>query len=193
MLETPLGAIGLELRADRAPRVCAWFLALVESGAFTGRRFYRSGSLPQADGALPPPQLIEGGMLDRFALGEAGPIVGSPEAMGLPVLKDWETTGASGLRHQRGTLSMARDLTGSGDAIPDLVICTRDLPQLDEGGGHSPGNLGFPAFGRVMDGMDVVDRIASLPRTGHTPVSMLAGQIVDRPVEILHASRRTAG
>ena len=65
-----------------------------------------------------------------------------------------ETTRQTGLRHLDGTVSMARAQPGSATA--EYFVCIGDQPELDFGGGRNPDGLGFAAFGRVVEGMDVV-------------------------------------
>ena len=65
-----------------------------------------------------------------------------------------ETTQQSGLRHLDGTVSMARAQPGSATA--EYFVCVGDQPELDFGGGRNPDGLGFAAFGRVVEGMDVI-------------------------------------
>jgi peptidyl-prolyl cis-trans isomerase A (cyclophilin A) len=65
-----------------------------------------------------------------------------------------ETTQQTGLRHLDGTVSMARGHPGSATA--EYFVCVGDQPALDFGGGRNPDGLGFAAFGRVVEGMDVI-------------------------------------
>lgn len=184
VLQTTLGEIVIRVHEDRAPRTSAWVLDLVERGLFDGTRFYRAGILQgQAE-----PSLIEGGMLDRFVLDTGAVPIGES---GLPRLADFETTEQSGLNHRTGTVSLARDLFESGDAIPDLVICLEDLPQLDAGGLDKPDARGFPAFGEVVAGLEVAQRILRMERLGDSKVDMLKGQVLTQPVVILHAHLRS--
>ena len=75
-----------------------------------------------------------------------------------------ERTRDTGLRHRDGTLSMARD--GPDTAQSSFSICVGDQPDLDFGGKRNPDGQGFAAFGRVVDGMDVVRRIQASPVIG---------------------------
>jgi peptidyl-prolyl cis-trans isomerase A (cyclophilin A) len=77
------------------------------------------------------------------------------------------------LRHRDGTLSMARRAIGSTAA--SFFICVGDQPELDHGGYRHPDGQGFAAFGRVLEGMDVVCAIWRRAESS----AMLA-----RPVEI---------
>ena len=59
---------------------------------------------------------------------------------------------------------MARNEPGS--ASSEFFICIGDQPELDQGGRRNPDGQGFAAFGRVIEGMDVVRKIQSLPAQG---------------------------
>lgn len=183
VLETELGEIALELSATRAPRTTAWFLDVVASGAYDGCSFYRSTSLDVPSG----PKLIQGGPLASVLAPSAPAVPGARRSFEL--LEDFETTARTGLRHEEGSLSLARDLLGTGHALPELFLCLGRFAQLDTGGRSEPDDRGFPAFGRIARGLDVAQRIADGETNGATPVAMLAGQILTRPVRIERAFR----
>jgi len=65
------------------------------------------------------------------------------------------------LRHEDGTLSMARNEPGT--ASSEFFICVGEQPELDFGGKRNPDGAGFAAFGKVIDGMDVVHKIHQSP------------------------------
>ncbi len=75
-----------------------------------------------------------------------------------------ETTAQTGILHKDGTISMARNEPGA--ASSEFFICINDQPQLDFGGRRNPDGQGFAAFGRVVEGMDVVRKIQSQPAQG---------------------------
>lgn len=189
-LQTAAGNIRIEILADRAPKVTSWLLQLVASGAFDGTKLFRSGHL---HGQPPRPRFVEGGMLSPFLLGENGQKPATAAEAGVPLLYDWETTEVSGLRHIRGSVSLARDITGQGGVLPDLVIALETVAELDAGGGFSPQNSGFPVFGRVIFGMDIVDAIAARARDGKTFIPFLNGQILSEPVLIDRIYQLPAG
>jgi peptidyl-prolyl cis-trans isomerase A (cyclophilin A) len=82
------------------------------------------------------------------------------------------------LKHKDGTISMARD--GPDTATSDFFICLGDQPELDFGGKRNPDGQGFAAFGRVVNGMDVVRKIQAAPAEG---------QALKPPVKVLKATR----
>lgn len=183
VLETDAGEIVIDVLETSAPRTASYFLALLDSGVYEGATFYRATDLGVPGG----PKLIQGGMLaERLTSAPAS----TPRRPRPPVLEDIETTMETGLSHQRGTLSLARDLLGSGSALPDFFICLGRFPQLDFGGRREPDERGFPAFGSVIAGLDVVAAIAASATDGATPIAMLQGQILTEAVTITRAARR---
>lgn len=180
-IETNRGIIRIEVLTAQAPKVSAWFLGHVDAKAFDGTKFFRAGHL---QGQPPRPRFLEGGILSAFLLGETDHKPLTAEQAGVPLLYDWETTEQSGLRHVRGSVSLARDITGKGGVVPDLFIALEPIAEMDAGGGFSPNNMGFPIFGRVTAGMDIVDEIAASARGGETYVPFLSGQILSDPVVI---------
>lgn len=189
-LQTSAGNIRIEVRTDRAPKVAGWFLRQVDARVFDGTKFFRSGHL---QGQPPRPRFLEGGALSPFLLGENGQRPATAADAGVPLLYDWETTEVSGLRHVRGSVSLARDITGQGGVLPDMVIALETVAEMDAGGGSSPQNSGFPVFGHVVAGMEIVDAIAGQPREGKTYVPFLAGQILSEPVQIQRIVQLKAG
>jgi peptidyl-prolyl cis-trans isomerase A (cyclophilin A) len=73
---------------------------------------------------------------------------------------------------------MARD--GPDTATSEFFICVGDQKELDFGGRRNPDGQGFAAFGKVIDGMDVVRRIHDAPE---------ASQRLTPPVAILRITR----
>ena len=75
-----------------------------------------------------------------------------------------ETTRKTGLKHVDGAISMARD--GPDTATSDFFICVGPQPELDFAGKRNPDGQGFAAFGRVVNGMDIVRKIQTAPSKG---------------------------
>ena len=129
------GKIVAELYPDVAPQSVYNFISLIKKGFYNGLIFHRC-----IYGFM-----IQGGCPDGTGLG--GP--------GYCIKGEFKSNGFNNdLRHTRGVLSMARTM------IPDsagsqFFIMHKDAPHLD---GE------YAAFGMVIDGMDVVDAIASAPR-----------------------------
>ena len=131
--------------------------------------------------------MIQGGLLGGALTGTAS---NSSGGTSVALLEEIETTAQTGLAHQYATVSLARDLLGTGFALPEFFICLGDLPQLDLGGRKEPDDRGFPAFGKVVAAMDVVMRISEGETAGTTPLEMLEGQILTEPVTISKVYRR---
>ena len=143
-IETELGAMVIEVSEDRAPASAAYFLADVRAGALDGTSFFRIVTLDNQD-AEPHRRIevIQGGL--------------KHQASDLPPVIPHETTAATGLKHLKGTVSLARFAPGA--VYHSFFVCLRDEPALDFGGARHPDGQGFAAFGRVLAGFDVVERI----------------------------------
>lgn len=149
VLETSQGDIVIELYPDKAPKTVENFLSYVESDFYAGTIFHRviAGFMIQG-----------GGFTAAMEKKETRPPIENEAATGLP--------------NDRGTISMAR--TADPDsATAQFFINTVDNAALDYKG---PGNPGYAAFGRVAEGMDVVDAIAGVRTTRK-------GMFADVPVE----------
>lgn len=68
-----------------------------------------------------------------------------------------EPTHETGLSHMKWTVSAARYDVGQN--YPSFFICMRDEPSLDHGGARHPDGQGFAAFGTLIAGFDVVEKI----------------------------------
>jgi peptidyl-prolyl cis-trans isomerase A (cyclophilin A) len=165
-LTTSLGDIVVELDGRRAPLTTANFLAYVERGRFDGTSFYRAARTRGA----PERGFVQGGI--RSAL-----------RLSLPPIRH-EPTSETGLRHRDGTLSMARREGGSG-AMGDFFITVGAMPSMDA----DSQDEGFAAFGRVVEGMDVVRRILAAETVANAGRGAMRGQMLKEPVEIVRARR----
>ena len=172
-LETDAGNIVLELNGRRAPVTTANFLAYVDQHRFDGITFYRASRTPRRTGQ----GFIQGG-IRRNAM------------LGLPPIEH-EPTSRTGLRHTDGAISMARLEPGS--AMGDFFIVSGAMPSMDAGNRRpSSGNNdseGYAAFGRVVEGMDVVRRILAGPTIANAGAGAMRGQMLERPVRIVRAVR----
>ena len=166
VLETPLGAIELEVDAAHAPATAANFLRYLDGGRYDGGRFHRTVKLDNQPGKTVLIEVVQAG------------VAPAREKDDFPPIK-LERTSVTGLKHQDGTLSMARD--GPDTATSDFFICIGDQPELDFGGKRNPDGQGFTAFGRVVRGMDVVKKIQK---------SAAEGQTLKPPVKITKIARK---
>ncbi len=156
LISTELGDIRVELYTDKAPVTAANFLEYVNKNSFQNSKFYRvvrNDNQPDNEVKI---DVIQGGLY-------------SEEKMFSPI--EHETTDRTGIRHLDGVISMARNEPGS--ATSEFFICIGDQPELDYGGKRNPDGKGFAAFGKVVDGMDIVRKIHQQPADGQ----MLAPEI----------------
>ena len=169
-ITTDHGTFTAEIFSDKAPVTAGNFLRYVDTRRYDGAQFYRAlrNAWDMTTG------LIEGGLPNH------------PERL-LPAIAHEPTT-QTGLRNLDGTLSLARFAPGTGRA--DFSICLGDTPSLDADPSQPGDNLGFAAFGRVVDGMDVVHAILALPTNGTAQNPVMQGQILSPPVVIV-TMRRT--
>lgn len=165
-LETEAGAIVLELDARRAPLTTANFVRYVDARRFDGTTFYRASRTPGARGR----GFIQGG-IRRDVRRSFSAILHEP-------------TSETGITHRQGTTSMARSEMGAG-AIGDFFITASAMPSLDAHGESQ----GYAAFGRVVDGIDVVRRILAAPTVANAGRGAMRGQMIAAPVRIVRARR----
>ena len=181
-IETDLGVVEVAVHADQAPITADYVRRLIDAGWYAGCTFYRSTTLGRP-GRRP---LIQGGPLAPFLLGSSRT---SPD---IAMLETIETTDATGLGHWVGTVSLARDLTRTGHVLPELFVCLDDYPELDAGGRAEPDTHGFPAFGTVTAGIEVVAAIAERDTQGTSPIDRLRGEVLTQPVRILRTTYTVA-
>lgn len=166
VVRTDKGDFELELDAARAPKTVQNFLAYVDAGLYDGGVFHRTVKPDNQPANKVKIEVIQGG---------ANP---ARESELRPPIS-LERTRDTGLKHQDGTVSMARDTPDT--AVADFFICIGAQPELDFGGKRNPDGQGFAAFGRVVKGMDVVRAIQQAPASG---------QQLTPPVRILRAARK---
>lgn len=166
-LETPQGRIVIALAVAEAPVTTANFLRYVDRKLYDKATFFRASRAP---GAVDY-GLIQGGLQ---GIGALPPIAHEP-------------TTQTGIKHLDGVVSIAR--TAPGTATSDFFICVGDAPYLDANPAATGDNQGFAAFGRVVEGMDVVKKILALPTPGKAINPVMKGQILDPPVPITSARR----
>jgi len=169
ILTTSLGLITLELAADKAPISSANFLRYADHKRLDGTSFYRASK----GGMDPPSGLIQGGPAN------------DPARLYRPIAH--ESTTVTGLRHLDGTISLAR--LEPGTATCDFFICVGAQPYLDADPSAPGDNLGFAAFGQVVDGMDVVRKILLAPTSPTKGEGAMKGQMLEPPIPIITARR----
>lgn len=142
VLETSMGEIRVELFADRAPMHVRNFLRLAQVGAYDGTPFHR---------VVPGFVIQTGSMAHRSA-----PLTQKQQQYVGNMAPEFSPT-----KHEKGILSMARG-DDPNSATTSFFICTAPAPALD--GQYS-------VFGRVVDGLAVVEAIEKVPVAGETPVT----------------------
>ncbi len=173
-LQTSEGAIVLELEKDRAPISTRNFLRYVDERRYDGQTFYRAVNIAE-----------------NFGLVQAGVRVMKPGQKIIPPIAHEPTT-QTGLSHQTGTVSMARRALGTAQS--DFFIVIGDMSSLDAQPSKPGDNQGFAAFGKVVEGMDVVMKILSGPiNPALGAKDGMTGQMLANPVRILTARRMQDG
>jgi cyclophilin family peptidyl-prolyl cis-trans isomerase len=157
-VETSLGPFVMELDAARAPLTVASFLRYLERGFYEDTVMHR----------VVPGFVVQGGGY--------GPD-GTPRAVAAPVPNE----SGNGLSNLRGTVAMAR----TGDphsATSQFYVNLADNPALDP----QPSRWGYAVFGRVVEGMEVLERIGTVATRVHP---QLGPDFPEQPVRILRAER----
>ena len=171
-IDTTVGSFTVEVETVKAPATAANFLRYVDQKKLDGITFYRTCKVA-----------------DKFGFVQFG-TNGDPKRT-LPPIKHEPTT-ITGLKHLNGTLSTARLAPGS--ARGDFTISVGDQPSFDadptKPDDATKTNLGYAAFGRVVDGMDVVLKIFDAPIDPNATVrGSFKGEVPAAPVKVLSARR----
>ncbi|MFZ4057450.1 MAG: peptidylprolyl isomerase [Ferruginibacter sp.] len=152
---TSMGDIEAELYPAKAPKTVQAFLQYIDSGYFNKGAFYRVVLL-EGINAANNVGLIQGGTWQSD--GKATRII-----PGIP----HESTQQTGLSHTNGVLSLARTTVGSANT--EFFICIGDQSQFDYGNGAD--GQGFAAFGKVIEGMQIVRKIQQQSCRGESLVN----------------------
>lgn len=140
-LHTNFGDIKLELDFDKAPKTCANFVAYAKEGFYDGTIFHRVISN----------FMIQGGGFDKDMKQK-----GTKAAI--------ENEADNGLKNNVGTIAMARTMDPHS-ATAQFFINVKDNDFLNHSGKNAQG-WGYAVFGKVTEGLDVVDKIKAV-RTGN--------------------------
>ncbi len=173
LMATSLGEVEMELFIDAAPITTSNFLRLVDGRHFDGATFYRTVTYENDNGS-PKIEVIQGGL--------------NAESSPFPPIAH-ESTDVTGLRHEDGTISMARG--GVGTASSEFFICIGEQPGLDHGQPRNADGQGFAAFGKVVRGMDVVRAINGAATRSDSDSEYTRGQQIAQPVLIQSIRRIT--
>ena len=156
-VKTSMGDIVLELNAEKAPITVENFLGYVKKKHYDNTVFHRV-----IDGFM-----IQGG---GFAVTD-GKLVEKASGKGI------KNEGQNGLKNERGTIAMAR----TND--PDSATAQFFINVVDNAMLNFPSNGGYAVFGKVIEGMDVVDKIKAA-KTGVSQLSMrhpATGEALEMP------------
>jgi cyclophilin family peptidyl-prolyl cis-trans isomerase len=145
VIATSMGDITVELFKDKAPVSVENFLQYVTDGHYSGTIFHR---------------VVKG-----FVIQGGGFTAGMKEKPTRPPIQNEAT---NGLKNRRGTLSMARTLV-LRSATSQFYVNVADNTSLDHRG-YAPADFGYAVFGRVLSGMEVVDKIAEVQTRAENPV-----------------------
>lgn len=161
-LTTTLGDIVLELDAEKAPVSTMNFIQYVEDGYYEGTIFHR----------VIADFMIQGG-------GYTPDMQQKMEGMRPPIRNEWK----NGLKNQRGTISMART-RNPNSATSQFFINVVDNTMLDE----PRDGAAYAVFGKVVEGMDVVDKIRDAKLISHPEYPSPQPVTPDPPVVITKAA-----
>jgi cyclophilin family peptidyl-prolyl cis-trans isomerase len=162
-IETSLGDITLELDHAHAPVTVDNFLRYVNEGHFDGTVVYR----------VVPGFVIQAGSFDA-------------DVQERPVHEPIPLEANNGLSNTRGAVAMARS-EDPASATAEFFIDLADNLRLDHQPSDPGNRTGYAVFGRVVDGMDVVDKIATVALGDHGPMQGAApvDPIIIRKVSVL--------
>ena len=144
VIETSMGNMTVELFPDRAPTHVRAFLRMAAVGVYDGTAFHRV-----ARGFV-----VQGGYLGS----RREPLEAKQQSSVRPLPPEFNPT-----LHERGIVSMARG-DDPGSATSSFFIVLARTPALDNQ---------YTVFGRLTDGLDVLDKIEAVPVNGETPVTRI--------------------
>jgi len=147
-IKTELGDIVLELFPKQASITVANFLQYIDEGRLDSTTFYRVVRDDNQKGKPVIIQVIQGGLFE------------DDHPKMLAAIKH-ESTKETDIKHLKGVISMARYEPGT--ATSEFFICMDDEPELDAGGMRNSDGAGFAAFGKVIKGMAIAEKIHQAP------------------------------
>ena len=144
VLDTTLGTITLELDDEKSPETVANFVRYVESGHYDGTIFHRV-----IDGFM-----VQGGGFTKKM---------NQKPTGEPIRNE----AMNGLKNLRGTIAMARTMVVDSATSQFFInLVDNDFLNFTT---PTPQGFGYAVFGKVVDGMDVVDKIAKVKTGSYGP------------------------
>ena len=158
-MKTSKGDIVIELNAEKAPVTVENFLGYVKKKHYDGTVFHR---------------VINGFMIQGGGFTQDGQIL-TEKATGKGIVNE----GQNGLKNDRGTIAMART-SDPNSATAQFFINVKDNAAL-----NYPSNGGYAVFGKVVEGMDVVDKIKAVVTRAD---ARLGGDVPVEPITLQSAS-----
>ena len=137
-MQTNLGTIILELHEDKAPKTVANFLAYAREGFYDGTVFHR--------------------VINNFVVQGGGFSSGMTQKVGRPPI---ENEAKNGLRNERGTIAMAR--TSDPHSATSQFFFNLVNNDFLNHTAPTPSGWGYCVFGKVIDGLQVIDKIGGVP------------------------------
>jgi cyclophilin family peptidyl-prolyl cis-trans isomerase len=141
VLETSMGAITIGFMSDKAPEHVRNFLRLAQAGVYDGTSFHR---------------VVRGFVIQTGALNTRGSLTEKQQKLVHTLKPEFNDT-----RHEKGIISMAHG-DDPASATTSFFIVTGAAPSLDNK---------YSVFGRVVEGLDVVEKIEAVPVNGEAPVA----------------------
>lgn len=167
VLETSAGRIVVAVHVGQAPITGGNFLRYVDQKRFDGTLFYRAFGTPDYG-------FVQGGTKN------------DPKRVRPPIAH--EPTTKTGLTHDDGALSMARDVPGTANG--DFFIVLGKMPSMDADPKAAGDNQGYAVFAHVVEGLDVVKAIVAAPRSPTAGEGAMKGQMLEPAVKIVTARRQ---
>jgi cyclophilin family peptidyl-prolyl cis-trans isomerase len=145
VFDTSLGEFRVELLPEQAPESVSNFVQYANDGFYDGTIFHR--------------------VISHFMIQGGG---FTPDMQKKPTRAPIQNEAGNGLSNQRGTIAMART-NDPHSATAQFFINVQDNMNLDYQGGSNSRTWGYAVFGRVIDGMNVVDDIRFVPTATRPP------------------------
>ncbi|HEY1305020.1 MAG TPA: peptidylprolyl isomerase [Vicinamibacterales bacterium] len=142
VLETSMGTITVAFIPDKAPEHVRNFLKLAQAGVFDGTSFHR---------------VVPGFVVQTGYLSTRGPLTQKQQAVVHNLQPEFND-----VKHVKGILSMARGDDPASATTSFFIVIGDSAPSLDGK---------YTVFGRVVEGLEVVDKIAQVPLNGEAPVT----------------------
>lgn len=164
-METSSGDIILELDGQKAPITVDSFLHYADDGFYNGTIFHRVVRKGAPRSGI---DVIQGG-------GHTADMERKTDGLRKPIKNEWK----NGLKNDRGTISMARS-RAPDSATSQFFINTADNQNLN----MPLGGAAYAVFGKVVEGLDVVDKIRDTELTTHPKVAQMGKVVPAEPIVI---------